>query len=69
MASMLLALVTVPALLGSNEAIRQGQSKDRKEEHRARRCNLIINCCDESEFSDELDHRRVGLKNNRVSPP
>lgn len=64
--SMLLALLTVPALLATNEAIRQGQSKDRKEEHRARRSNLIISCSDPSPLSREIDHRQVALKNSRV---
>lgn len=66
---MLLALTTVPALLGTNEAIRQGQTKDRREEHRARRSNLIVSCVDPSPRSIQIDHRQVGLKNNKVFPP
>lgn len=65
--SMLVALTTAPALLGTAEAIRQGQSKDRREEHRARRCNLIVTCVKSCIRSREIDSRRVVLKDNKVS--
>jgi hypothetical protein len=68
MTSMLIALITAPALLATSEAIRQGQSKDRKEEHRARRSNLVVSCVDSSPLSLDIDHRQVALKNNKVSP-
>lgn len=64
--SMLIALLTCPALLATNEAIRQGQTKDRREEHRARRCNLVVSCSDPSPLSVEIDHRQVALKDSRV---
>ncbi|TGO38657.1 hypothetical protein BHYA_0070g00280 [Botrytis hyacinthi] len=54
MTSLLIALVTAPALLATNEAIRQGQTKDRKEENRARRCSLIASCVEASPLSLEL---------------
>jgi len=69
MASMLIALLTCPALLATSEAIRQGQTKDRREEHRARRSNLIVSCVDPSPRSREIDHRQVALKNNKVAMP
>mgnify|MGYP000935908220 CR=1 FL=1 len=64
--SMLLAMNTCPALLGTSEAIRQSQSKERKEEHRARRCNLIVTCVKSSSRSRELNGRQVVLKDNKV---
>lgn len=64
--SMLVALTTAPALLGTAEAIRQGQSKDRREEHRARRCNLIVTCVKSCIRSREIDSRQVVLKDNKV---
>ncbi|KAJ9215429.1 hypothetical protein DTO166G4_3083 [Paecilomyces variotii] len=64
--SMLVALTTAPALLGTAEAIRQGQSKDRREEHRARRCNLIVTCVKSCIRSREIDSRRVVLKDNKL---
>ncbi|KAJ9297642.1 hypothetical protein DTO271G3_4417 [Paecilomyces variotii] len=64
--SMLVALTTAPALLGTAEAIRQGQSKDRREEHRARRCNLIVTCVKSCIRSREIDSRQVVLKDNKL---
>jgi hypothetical protein len=66
-ASMLIALITAPALLATGEAIRQGQSKARKEQHRARRSNLVISCVDSSPLSFDIDHRQVALRNNKVT--
>ncbi|KAH8817465.1 hypothetical protein F5884DRAFT_779497 [Xylogone sp. PMI_703] len=63
---MIIALITCPALLGTSEAIRQGQQKDRKEEHRARRCNLIVRCLKPSRKSREIDHRYVVLRDSKL---
>ncbi|RFU24718.1 hypothetical protein B7463_g11620, partial [Scytalidium lignicola] len=63
---MMIALITCPALLATSEAIRQGQQKDRKEEHRARRCNLIVRCLKPSKKSLEIDHRYVVLKDSKL---
>ncbi|KAF3040037.1 hypothetical protein E8E11_007392 [Didymella keratinophila] len=62
----LIAAITAPGLLGSQEAIRQGQSKDRREEHRARRCNLIASCIKPSPRSREIDGRPVVLRNGKL---
>jgi hypothetical protein len=67
MTSMLIALITCPALLATSEAIRQGQTKDRREEHRARRSNLIVSCVEASPRRREIDHQQVALKNNKVA--
>jgi hypothetical protein len=67
MTSILIALIATPALLATSEAIRQGQSKDRKEEHRARRSNLVISYVDSSPLSFDIDHRQVALRNNKVT--
>ncbi|KAF3006878.1 hypothetical protein E8E13_010944 [Curvularia kusanoi] len=64
--SILIATLTAPALLGSQEAIRQGQSKDRREEHRARRCNLIASCVKSSPRSREIDGRPVVLRDGKL---
>ncbi|KAF2460439.1 hypothetical protein BDY21DRAFT_361394 [Lineolata rhizophorae] len=64
--SMILALSTAPGLLGTQEAIRQGQSKERREEHRARRCNLIVTCVKTSSKSREINGRRVILTNDKL---
>lgn len=66
---MLLALTICPALLGTQEAIRQSQSKNKREEHRARRCNLVVSCVKQSIRSRDIDGKLVVLKDNKVSPP
>ncbi|KAI1851943.1 hypothetical protein JX266_002796 [Neoarthrinium moseri] len=64
--SLLLALNTAPALLGTQEGIRQSQSKNRREEHRARRCNLVVTCSALSTRSLELNNRLVILRNSKL---
>lgn len=64
---MLLALTICPALLGTQEAIRQSQSKNKREEHRARRCNLVVSCVKQSIRSRDIDGKLVVLKDNKVS--
>ncbi|KAF9700718.1 hypothetical protein EKO04_001522 [Ascochyta lentis] len=63
---MLIAALVAPGLLGSQEAIRQGQSKDKREEHRARRCNLIATCVKSSPRSREIDGRPIVLRNGKL---
>lgn len=55
-----------PGLLGSQEAIRQSQSKEKREEHRARRCNLIATCVKSSSRSREINGRPVILRDNKL---
>lgn len=63
---MLLALTIAPALLGTQEAIRQSQSKNKREEHRARRCNLFVSCVKQSIRSRDISGKLVVLKDNKV---
>ncbi|OQV04520.1 hypothetical protein CLAIMM_09383 [Cladophialophora immunda] len=53
-------------MLATAEAIRQGQSKDRREEHRARRCNLVATCVKASSRSQEIDGRRIILRDQKL---
>ncbi|KAI4591546.1 hypothetical protein KJ359_013212 [Pestalotiopsis sp. 9143b] len=62
---MLLAITTCPAMLGTQEAIRQSQSKNRREEHRGQRCNLIVGCVQPSTRSREINNRIVVLRNSK----
>ena len=66
--SLLLAMATVPGMLGTQEAIRQGQQKERREEHRARRCNLIATCIKSSVRAQEINGRPLVLENGTVRP-
>jgi hypothetical protein len=63
---MLVAIIAAPGLLGSQEAIRQSQSKEKREEHRARRCNLIATCVKSSISSREINGRPVVLRNGKL---
>ncbi|KAI0401301.1 hypothetical protein F4802DRAFT_609474 [Xylaria palmicola] len=63
---MLLALTICPALLGTQEAIRQSQSKNKREEHRARRCNLVVSCVKQSIRSRDINGKLVVLKDNKL---
>ncbi|KAI8630213.1 hypothetical protein F5Y19DRAFT_474601 [Xylariaceae sp. FL1651] len=63
---MLLALTICPALLGTQEAIRQSQSKNKREEHRARRCNLAVSCVKQSIRSRDINGKLVVLKDNKL---
>jgi hypothetical protein len=67
--SMLLALTICPAMLGSQEAIRQSQSKTRREEHRGRRCNLVVSCIKSSTRARDVDRRKIVLRDSKVSSP
>ncbi|OAG12471.1 uncharacterized protein CC84DRAFT_1070445, partial [Paraphaeosphaeria sporulosa] len=62
----LVALVAAPALLGTQEAIRQSQSKEKREEHRARRCNLVASCVKSSPRSREIDGRPIVLRDGKL---
>ncbi|KAF2248026.1 hypothetical protein BU26DRAFT_388967, partial [Trematosphaeria pertusa] len=64
--SVLVAIIAAPALLGTQEAIRQGQAKDKKEEHRARRCNLIATCVKSSMRSLEINGRPIVLRDGKL---
>ncbi|KAI1341051.1 hypothetical protein F5Y15DRAFT_23890 [Xylariaceae sp. FL0016] len=63
---MILALTICPAMLGTQEAIRQSQSKNKREEHRARRCNLVVSCVKQSIRSRDINQKLVVLKDNKL---
>ncbi|KAF2812342.1 uncharacterized protein BDZ99DRAFT_412978 [Mytilinidion resinicola] len=64
--SILTAVLLAPALLGTQESIRQSQAKEKREEHRARRCNLIATCVKSSLRSREIDGRPIVLRNGKL---
>ncbi|KAK7426983.1 hypothetical protein QQZ08_006581 [Neonectria magnoliae] len=63
---MLLALTICPAMLGTQEAIRQSQSKSKREEHRSRRCNLAVSCVKPSIRSRDINNKLIVLKDNKL---
>ncbi|KAF2493414.1 hypothetical protein BU16DRAFT_541106 [Lophium mytilinum] len=64
--SILTAVLLAPALLGTQESIRQSQAQEKREEHRARRCNLIATCVKSSLRSREIDGRPIVLRNGKL---
>ncbi len=64
--SILIATIAAPGLLGSQEAIHQSQSKEKREEHRARRCNLIATCVKSSQRSREINGRPIVLRDGKL---
>ncbi|KAI8723661.1 hypothetical protein NCS52_00222500 [Fusarium sp. LHS14.1] len=63
---MLLALTVCPAMLGTQEAIRQSQAKSKREEHRGRRCNLVVSCVKPSIRSRDINNKLVVLKDSKL---
>lgn len=64
--SLLIATTSAPALMGTQESIRQGQAREKREEHRGRRCNLIATCTKPSLRSRELNGRSVVLRDGKL---
>ncbi|OCL13791.1 hypothetical protein AOQ84DRAFT_309952 [Glonium stellatum] len=64
--SLLIPILVCPGLLGTQESIRQSQQKEKREEHRARRCNLIATCVKSSLRSREIDGRPVVLRDGKL---
>ncbi|PHH64106.1 hypothetical protein CDD81_4981 [Ophiocordyceps australis] len=63
---MILALTICPALLGTQEAVRQSQAKNKREEHRSRRCNLVVSCVKPSVRRRDIDGRLIVLRDNKL---
>ncbi|KAF4980518.1 hypothetical protein FZEAL_3490 [Fusarium zealandicum] len=64
--SMLLALTICPAMLGTQESIRQSQAKSKREEHRGRRCNLVVSCVKPSIRSRDINNKLIVLKDSKL---
>ncbi|KAF2103627.1 hypothetical protein NA57DRAFT_62556 [Rhizodiscina lignyota] len=64
--SIIIALCAAPGLMGTQEAIRQAQAKEKREEHRARRCKLVARCVRASARRCEIDGRQLVLRNNKL---
>ena len=62
----LTALAACPAIIGTTEAVRQGQKKDSKEKHRSVKSNVTVSCLGTSRRSREIDGGLVVLRNKKV---
>lgn len=59
-------LIAFGAITGASEGLKASQSKARREEHRSRKNNLIVNVPKSSEYSVILEGRRVVLSGEKV---
>lgn len=59
-------LIAFGAITGASEGLKASQSKARREEHRSRKNNLIVNVLKSSEHSVILEGRRVVLSGEKV---
>jgi hypothetical protein len=70
-AIMVLGIITsiaaCPAIVGTTEAVRQGQSQNKREQHRGRKSNLLVTCSDPSRKARDIHGGTVILRNNKVS--
>jgi len=55
------AIAACPAIVGTTEAVRQGQHKNAKEKHRGAKTNLVVSC-----VNSEIDGRPVVLRDGRL---
>ncbi|KAH9892194.1 hypothetical protein F4778DRAFT_329644 [Xylariomycetidae sp. FL2044] len=63
---MLVAIMICPAMLGAQESIRGSQSQAKREEHRGRKCNLVVSCAQPSSLSSEIDNKRIVLWESKL---
>jgi len=62
----LTAIAAAPAIVGTNEAVMQGQKQNAKERHRGQKSNLIVNCPTSSRYASVVNGSRVVLANDKV---
>jgi hypothetical protein len=62
----LTAVAAAPAIVGTTEAIRQGQKNNQREEHRGRKCNLSVTLLRRSPLRVQFDGALIVLKDNKL---
>lgn len=63
---LLTAIAACPAIIGTTEAVRQGQNQNAKEKHRGQKTNLVASCVKHSSQSAQINGGMVVLKNHKV---
>ena len=63
----LTAVAACPAIIGTTEAVRQGQRNNAKERHRGQKANLIVSCSGKSKHAAQVNGGTVVLRNNKVN--
>ena len=62
----LTAVAACPAIIGTTEAVRQGQRNNAKERHRGQKANLFVSCSGKSKQAAQINGGMVVLRNNKV---
>ncbi|KAH7038985.1 hypothetical protein B0J12DRAFT_606517 [Macrophomina phaseolina] len=60
------AVAACPGIIGTTEAVRQGQRQNAKEKHRGLKTNLVVSCSGTQDGSQEVHGRSVVLHNNKL---
>lgn len=63
------SIAACPAIIGTTEAVRQGQRQNAREQHRGRKSNLLVSCSDPSRKARDINGGTVVLRNNKVRNP
>ena len=64
----LTSVAACPAIIGTTEAVRQGQRNNAKERHRGRKSNLTVSTSSKSSQAQQVNGLKVVLRNNKVRP-
>jgi hypothetical protein len=62
----LTSIAACPAIIGTTEAIRQGQSQNKKQQHRGRKSNLLVTCSDPSRKARNIHGGTVVLRDKKL---
>lgn len=62
----LTSIAACPAIVGTNEAVMQGQKQNARERHRGMKSNLIVNCATSSRYATIVNGAGVVLQNSKV---
>lgn len=60
------SIAACPAIIGTTEAVRQGQSQNKREQHRGRKSNLLVTCSDPSRKARDIHGGTVVLRDQKV---
>lgn len=62
----LTSIAACPAIIGTTEAVRQGQAQNAREKHRGTKVNLTARCVRKSSQSALIDGGMVVLRDHKV---
>ncbi|KAL2058224.1 hypothetical protein ABVK25_001842 [Lepraria finkii] len=62
----LTAIAACPAIIGTTEAVRQGQIQNKREQHRGQKTHLVASCTKNSSQSGQINGGMVVLKDHKL---